>query len=220
MKMQGESRVDATQRGEETFMKMLRWSLGILLLMPAGYAAAQGQQTAAAASAASATAQAGASDATTGAKKKPRVWDNDNIPKSGDEISVVGQPIAVQDAAGSSAGATGGAAGDAKSDKDGKAKSDDATVQSAPRTDQDSRITAAKEKLASLRKDLDLQSRQLVLDSQTYYSKPDYSTDPEGAQRIKQEKDGIQAKQDEVDAAQKELDDLEARFGGAAGDSK
>jgi hypothetical protein len=196
-------------------MKMLRWSLGILLLMPAGYAAAQGQQTAAATSAASASGQAAsaASGDTTSAKKKPRVWDNDNIPKSGDEISVVGQPIAVQDAAA-------GAGGDAKSDKDGKAKSDEAAVQSAPRTDGDSRVTAAKEKLASLKRDLDLQARQLVLDSQTYYSKPDYSTDPEGAQRIKQEKDGIQAKQDEVDAAQKELDELEAQFGTSAGDSK
>ena len=145
--------------------------------------------------------------------EKARVWDNDNIPKAGDEISVVGQ--AIPDQSNSSAAPTADAGSGitpaaAPGDKD-KEKKDEGAVEEG-RTDKDARVAAAKEKLDSLKKDLDLAQRRLTLDSQMYYSKPDYQTDPEGAEQLKSEKDQVAAKQDEVDAAQKELDALEAEL--------
>jgi hypothetical protein len=198
-------------------MKTLRWSLGILLLIPVGYAPAQAQQAPPAPAAASPADAAAAAKTDSDLKpKKARVWDNDNIPKAGDEISVVGQPIPDQSSS------TAAPAGDANSggtpapgsDKDrDKDKKDEGARSSS---DKDSRLAAAKEKLDSLKKDLDLAQRRLTLDSQMYYSKPDYQTDPEGAEQLKTEKDAVAAKQDEVDAAQKELDALEAELGGSA----
>ena len=63
---------------------------------------------------------------------------------------------------------------------------------------------------------MELSQRQFNLDSDTYYGKPDYATDPEGAQHLKSEKDALTEKQDEVDAAQKELDQLMAELGDGA----
>jgi hypothetical protein len=190
-------------------MKIVRWSLGLLLLMPAEYVSAQAPQ-AAPPTATVPTAASASGQATQDAKpKKARVWDNDNIPKAGDEISVVGEPASEQSAS-SATPAAGADAGDKKEEE---------KTREVPTTDVDARIASAKEKLESLKKDLDLQQRRLDLDSQMYYSKPDYATDTEGSEQLETEKDAIAAKQDEVDAAQKELDALQAEFGGSNGGS-
>src|ERR1700753_3694821 len=90
-------------------MKPLRWSLGLLLLVPAVSLPVRAQQTAAPSSAMSPAADA---TANTDAKpKKARVWDNDNIPKAGDEISVVGPAQAAPASADANAGANGATAG-------------------------------------------------------------------------------------------------------------
>jgi hypothetical protein len=67
--------------------------------------------------------------------------------------------------------------------------------------------------LDNLKKDMELAQRKYNLDSDTYYGKPDYATDREGAEQLKTEKDALAAKQDEVDAAQKELDQLQTEAG-------
>ncbi|MGA8036314.1 MAG: hypothetical protein WA823_12235 [Candidatus Acidiferrales bacterium] len=198
-------------------MKTLRWSLGLLLLIPVGHASAQAQQAPPPTASSTAADAAAAKTDTVAKPKKARVWDNDNIPKAGDEISVVGQ--AIPDQSNSSAAPTADAGSGitpaaAPGDKD-KEKKDEGAVEEG-RTDKDARVAAAKEKLDSLKKDLDLAQRRLTLDSQMYYSKPDYQTDPEGAEQLKSEKDQVAAKQDEVDAAQKELDALEAELASSA----
>jgi hypothetical protein len=198
-------------------MKTLRLSLGLLLLLPLGAVATQAQQDVppAAPSQSPADAAAAAKADASAKPKKARVWDNDNIPKSGDEISVVGQPeqSTSTSTTGSDASAN-GAAGPAASGDDKKERKEEAKID-ASKGENDPRVAAAREKLASLKRDLDLQSRKLDLDSQTYYAKPDYKSDPAGAEQIQSEKDGIASKQQEVDAAQKELDDLLAQLGGA-----
>ncbi len=199
-------------------MKTLRWSLGILLLIPVGYASAQAQQAPPPPAASTPADVAAAAKADADAKpKKARVWDNDTIPKAGDEISVVGQAIPDQNsstAAPSPDPNAGAATAGTSGDKD-KDKKDEETRDTGG-TDKDARLAAAKEKLDSVKKDLDIAQRRLNLDSQMYYSKPDYQTDTEGAEQVKTEKDAVAAKQDEVDAAQKELDALEAELGTSA----
>ena len=80
------------------------------------------------------------------------------------------------------------------------------------KAEKDLRLARAKEKVESLKKDLDLLQRKVDLDAQMYFSKPDYASDKAGAQNIQDERDAITAKQVDVDAAQKELDELQAEL--------
>ena len=196
-------------------MKALRWSLGLLLLVPAVSFPVRAQQAAAPSPATRPADSAANSDAK---PKKARVWDNDNIPKSGDEISVVGPaqptPDASADANAAANGATTGATAPAAGAAPAPAGNSDDS-HGARKTDKDARIEAAKQKLDSLKKDVDLAVRKFALDSDAYYGKPDYATDPEGAQALKSEKDALTEKQEEVEAAQKELDQLQAELDSA-----
>ena len=189
-------------------MKIAHWSLGILLVMPMGIAAGQAQPPAQDAQAPAPTDSlaAAAKQAREAKKDQPksaRVWNDDTIPKSNAAISVVGQTpddnagaaAAPAAAANGSAGASGGAAaggGDRKA--------------------LEGSIANAKEKLATIKVDLDLLQRTYTLDSQMYYIKPDYASNTDGAAKLKDEQDQIAAKQQEMDDEQKKIDDLNAEL--------
>jgi len=70
-------------------------------------------------------------------------------------------------------------------------------------------INDAKENIASMKTDLDLMQRTEVLDSQMYYSKPDYSNDRAGARKLTDEQAKIAEKQQAIDEAEKKLAELE-----------
>ncbi|MGA7841308.1 MAG: hypothetical protein WCA34_10340 [Candidatus Acidiferrales bacterium] len=193
-------------------MKIAHWGLGILLVMPMGIAAGQAQppaqdaQTPAPAPAASdslAAAAKAAREAKKDQAKPARVWNDDTIPKSNDAISVVGQTPG-DDSANASAG-TGDAANAAASGSAG-AGGDAAAVRGAL----EASIQNAKEKLATIKVDLDLLQRTYTLDSQMYYIKPDYASDTAGAAKLQDEQDRIAAKQQEMDEEQKMIDQMEA----------
>lgn len=193
-------------------MKIAHWGLGILLVMPVGIAAGQAQppaqdaQTPAPAPAASdslAAAAKAAREAKKDQAKPARVWNDDTIPKSNDAISVVGQTPG-DDSANASAG-TGDAANAAASGSAG-AGGDAAAVRGAL----EASIQNAKEKLATIKVDLDLLQRTYTLDSQMYYIKPDYASDTAGAAKLQDEQDRIAAKQQEMDEEQKMIDQMEA----------
>jgi len=192
-------------------MKIAHWSLGILLVLPVGFAAGQSQtpppppQQDAQSSASTTLAEAAkrARDAKRDQAKPAQVWDNDTVPKASGQISVVGEAPATADADNSAPGAA--APGDnsangapAKTEGSGALKS---------------QISDAKDKLATIKTDLDLLERTNTLDSQMYYGKPDYQTDTDGAAKLKAEQDSIAAKQQEMDDQQKKIDDLEAELG-------
>jgi hypothetical protein len=192
-------------------MKIAHWSLGILLVLPVGFAAGQSQtpppppQQDAQSSASTTLAEAAkrARDAKRDQAKPAQVWDNDTVPKASGQISVVGEAPATADADNSAPGAA--APGDnsangapAKTEGSGALKS---------------QISDAKGKLATIKTDLDLLERTNTLDSQMYYGKPDYQTDTDGAAKLKAEQDSIAAKQQEMDDQQKKIDDLEAELG-------
>ncbi len=193
-------------------MKIAHWGLGILLVMPMGIAAGQAQppaqdaQTPAPAPAASdslAAAAKAAREAKKDQAKPARVWNDDTIPKSNDAISVVGQTPG-DDSANASAG-TGDAVNAAASGSAG-AGGDAAAVRGAL----EASIQNAKEKLATIKVDLDLLQRTYTLDSQMYYIKPDYASDTAGAAKLQDEQDRIAAKQQEMDEEQKMIDQMEA----------
>jgi hypothetical protein len=188
-------------------MKIAHWGLGILLVMPMGVALGQAQpQDAQAPPPAQTDALAAAAKQAREAKKdapKPaRVWNDDNVPKNDSAISVVGKTGDEADAAAAAAAANaaanapaGGAAGTPNR----------ATIER--------NIANAKEKLATIKVDLDLAQRTYTLDSQMYYVKPDYASDLDGAAKLKDEQDVIAAKQQEMDEEQKKIDDMNAELG-------
>jgi hypothetical protein len=194
--------------------------LGVLLVLPAGAVSAQSstpQSSAQAGSDPLAAAARRAQDSKKDQSKPAHVWDNDNIPKAGHEISVVGSNDAAAPDGTNPVTAPEAAAGVAA---DGSAAN--ANVTSAPadnahaQADHDAKIQAqlsnAKENLASLKTDLDLMQRTLVLDSQMYYGKPDYSNDRSGAQKLADEQANIAAKQQAIDDAEKKIAELESQL--------
>jgi len=196
-------------------MKIAHWGLGILLIMPMGIAAGQAQppaQDAQVPAPAASDSLAAAAKAAREAKKdqpKPaRVWNDDTIPKSNGAISVVGQtPVddSANAAAGTGDGANAAAAGNGSAGAGGGAAAG-ADIRGALET----AIQNAKEKLATIKVDLDLLQRTYTLDSQMYYIKPDYASDTAGAAKLQDEQDRIAEKQHEMDEQQKLIDDMEA----------
>jgi type I restriction-modification system DNA methylase subunit len=192
-------------------MKIAHWGLGILLFMPIGIVSGQAQppQDAQAPPAAPADPLAAAAKQAREAKKdqaKPaRVWDDDNVPKSNAAISVVGQTP--DDNGGAAA-----APGDAAAAPAAASGSAGAGGGAGSRAALERSIANAKDKLATIKVDLDLLQRTYTLDSQMYYIKPDYASDTDGAAKLKDEQDQIAAKQQEMDEEQKKIDDMNAEL--------
>jgi hypothetical protein len=198
-----------------SIMKIARLSLGILLILPVGFAAGQSQtpppppqqQDGQSSSTSLAEAAKRAREAKKDEQKPAHVWDNDTVPKAGAQISVVGEAPSGADADNSAASAAADSSANGASTAKGPAKSG-----SGNQSVLKSQLADAKEKLSTLKTDLDLQERTYTLDSQMYYGKPDYSSDKEGAAKLKDEQDQIAAKQQEMDDQQRKIDELEAEL--------
>ncbi|MGB8523198.1 MAG: hypothetical protein WCD43_09540 [Candidatus Acidiferrales bacterium] len=203
-------------------MKIARWGLGILLVMPlSGWA---GQQQ----SSQQSTQQAPADPVAEAARrareqkkdegKTAHVWNNDDIPKT-NGVSVVGETPAA--GAGASAGDTSSGAnpgpapgvapnGDAGAAAPGQPAASEKTGAIA------AELVTAKEQLKSLQTDLDIAQRKYALDEQTYLSNPQHQDDVAGASQLKDEEDQIAAKQQEIADSQKKVDEIQARLTAAA----
>jgi hypothetical protein len=162
--------------------------------------------------------------------KPAHTWDNDNIPKAPNEINVVGPasddnapPAAAKDSNSGEAGDTPGAASNAAAP--GSANGS-ASAPGAPANANDadakrqteSQLSAAKDLVQSLQKDLDILVRQFTLDQQQFYSKPNFAADKDGAARLKDESETVEAKRQEVAAAQAKVAELQAKLGPASAD--
>jgi hypothetical protein len=193
-------------------MKIAHWRLGILLVMPVSIAAAQSQSPSqneqAPAPAPTDSLAAAAKQAREAKKDQPkpaRVWNDDTIPKSNAAISVVGQTP-------DDNGGAAPAAVDAAAAPPAAAANGSAAAGGGNRKALEGSIANAKERLATIKVDLDLLQRTYTLDSQMYYIKPDYASDTDGAAKLKDEQDQIAAKQQEMDDEQKKIDDLNAEL--------
>ncbi len=187
-------------------MTIARWSIGLLLVLPLGVAAAQqGDQQSTQQPAANSVVEAShrAREQKKDQAKAVHVWNDDNLPKAA-EVSVVGQTPAADNPSASTTTASGGAnpaAAPAPSAADLAAVS--------------AELNASKEHLQSIQKDLDILQRKNGLDEQTYLSKPEYKNDREGAAQLKGEENQIAALQAEIVEAQKKVDLLQSKLAGS-----
>jgi hypothetical protein len=187
-------------------MKIARWSIGLLLVLPLGLSAAQqGDQQSTQQPAANSVVEASrrAREQKKDQAKAVHVWNDDNLPKAA-EVSVVGQSPVADNSSGSATGASGGASLAA-------APAPSATDLAAVTVE----LATAKERLQSIQKDLDILQRKYNLDEQTYLSKPEYKNDREGAAQLKSEENQIAALQAEIVEAQKKVDLLQSKLSGS-----
>lgn len=142
--------------------------------------------------------------------KAAKVWDNDNIPSKPDAITVLGDTSSASSGTDQNPAAAPSATPEAAkkaeaSDKEKAAISGD--------------VAAAKEHLQSLNTDLDILTRKYALDQQMYYNETNYAEDKDGAAKMKDEEDEIDAKKQEIAEAQKKIDELSAKLGANQDDS-
>jgi len=183
-------------------MRIAHAGLMVLLCLPAGSAFAQQQQQAES----SADAARHAREQKKDQAKPAKVWDNDNIPDAKGEVNVVGQtPPSSGDA--TAGGSAQSAAGTSAAPAASRAKSAGKDIRALQ-----AELAAAKQRLQDVKTEYDILQRQYALDAQTYYSKPNYSTDPDGGTKLDAEKAQIDAKKLEVDEAQKKVDKLQAEL--------
>jgi hypothetical protein len=185
-------------------MRLLAYSVFISTLAFAGVAAGQQSQSDSLVAAAHR-----AKEEKTQQPKAARVWDNDNIPKRPDAITVLSDNTPQTSAASDSSGTPANTKGteSAKDSASGK--------KAGLETD----LASAKESLQTLQNDLDILKRKFALDQQSYYGKPNYATDKDGAASLSEAQDQIDAKQLEMGAAQQKIADLQSQLNALA-DSK
>jgi len=199
-------------------MKLAKWGLAILLASPIAIVpavSAQSQDSAQSGQQQDALAAAArrAREEKKDEPKAAKVWDNDNIPTAPGTVNVVGDSSENSATQPSDRGTQ---------SQDQTANSSDSSQPAPPANDKDkaaksAELAADQAQLKSLKTDLDIAQRKLVLDQQMYYGKPDYSSDKAGAAALKDEQDQIAAKQQAIDDLQKKIDALQAQSG--AGDN-
>jgi hypothetical protein len=192
-------------------MRISRWALLILLAAPLGALSARPQQEQTPPPPSQPQQQdslaAAARRAREQKKEEPKpkkVWDNDSIPELG-SASVVGNQnnsSATADDSANTRAQQGQSAAGAQQDNSAKKAQDNSAA-----------IDAAKANLENLKSELDILQRKLALDQQSYYGKPDYSSDKAGASALQDEQSQVDAKQQEVDDAQKKFDGLQSQSG-------
>lgn len=131
------------------------------------------------------------------APKAKVVWTNDNLPTSA-SVSVVGQLPQPESAAGASEGQ---AAEAASSAPDAETAASDLSKATAELADDQKTLDSAKT-------DLDLAQREYKLDSDQYYSTPNYGANQQAQAKLDADKNQVAAKQQAVDAIQKKVDEL------------
>jgi hypothetical protein len=189
-------------------MKYAHWGVLMLLLAPARAAVARQQTVQPQDPVAEAARRA--REQKQQQAKATKVWNNDNIPKSPDGLSVIGQASSENQS--TSADSSANAQKPAASGDEKKAAPAAAGQKSALESD----LTAAKEGLQTVQNDLDILQRKYTLDQQMYYGKPNYAADKAGAANLQDEQDQIDAKQQEMTAAQQKIADLQAKLNAAS----
>jgi len=145
--------------------------------------------------------------------KTARVWDNDNLPKTGapapasSESSSTATPSSPEGPASNASASTAQPANSA-------APAPPTEQMSAKEKAQlDAAVAEAKEKIDDLKKDLDIAQRKFALDSDTYYGKPNYAADPAGKSALDAETAAIADLKQQVQQAEQLLAEMQAKLG-------
>lgn len=163
---------------------------GVFASLPAGSSAQQTSQSAADAARKTKEQQ----------KPKVKVWTNDNLPTAA-TVSIVGQTPQQGD----SAKASGAESAISEQSRDREQLTSDHDKAAAA-------LDQAKKDLSDAKADLDLAQRNYKLDSDQFYSSPDYANDRQGQAKLDNDRDQISTKQQAADAAQKKVDDLQKQL--------
>ncbi len=180
--------------------------LGLILVLPAAVAA---QKQAPDKNQELLEAARKAREAKQNAPKAKYVFTNDNIPKSGGGVSVLGStPPAPAAAPSKAAGAAAAAASEEKSEED-KRKEE---------ADWRKKFADARARLATAEKELDILQRELNLNQQQYYSDPNVAMREQYSRSdINKGKAAIDAKKIEIEQLKKAIDTLEDELRRAGG---
>ena len=176
-------------------MRLVKIGLVILLFSPLATAARPQQDSSAGQQESLADAARRAQAQKKNQPQAAKVWDNDSIPTTNNNISVVGQQTPTEGGAPPSV---------APASKTGS------PVTPEQKAAMQADLSAAKAQLESLKTDLDIAQRKYALDEQTYLSNPNY-TDKAGAKALEEEKEQIADKQQQIADAQKKIDDFQAQ---------
>jgi len=182
-------------------MRFRKLGVVILLLSPLATAAQPQQESSSGQPSSLADAARQAQAQKKSQPQSAKVWDNDNIPTTTNNISVVGQASAGDGGPTASTSAV-------PTQKKGAAAPEQKAAILAD-------LNASKAQLESLKADLDIAQRKYALDQQTYLSNPNYVDKSGGAQALDEEKEQIAAKQQEITEAQKRVDDLQTQLDAA-----
>jgi hypothetical protein len=143
------------------------------------------------------------------AGKTPKVIDDDNLSSNlktgGPDRTNVGASAAATVNPGQAGNAEGAAQPETANGEQAAAKEAEPGGDDQGAAEQDPEIAKAKEQVAQTEKELDLLKRGFALDSEAYYSKPDYSTDKAGKAKLDGEQQQIADKQQELEGAKARL---------------
>jgi hypothetical protein len=194
-------------------LKRLANTMGLLLVAglvcASGLAAQETQEPSVADAARKAREQKG------NAAKPAKVITDDTFAPSGTTNTIGGTPAVGTSA--NSAGDTSGAAQTQPATASAPAAStnDDSSNGGTPKGGEtDTKVAALKEELAKLQNEVDLSQRELTLDNETYYSKPNYAGDKAGKTKLDELAADLKLKQDDVDKVKAKLAEALAAIGG------
>lgn len=134
--------------------------------------------------------------------KATKVWTNENLPTSA-PLSVVGQPAPQPSANPQTA---------AQEAPKSAAKPESAAELHSQLADLQSKLKDARADLHSAQVDLNIAQREYKLDSNQFYSSPDYNSNRQGKAKLDADQSRISDKQSSADAAQQKVDELEKRI--------
>jgi hypothetical protein len=198
-------------------MRIAKWGMAALLAMSAGVAAAYDQSTQTTTPQQTdqkkTQKQDDQQDSLAAASRRAReqkppqkpakVWTNDNLPTTPNSINVVGEGNEPATQANAETTQT-----ETKPEQPKAAGGSGTQLKEERKAELEKQLADAKEQLKSLMTDFDILSRKHQLDQQTYYGKPDYTSDTQGAAALQEEDQVIAAKQQQVNVQQKKVDDL------------
>jgi hypothetical protein len=164
------------------------------------------------------------------AGKTSKVIDDDNLSSNlktgGPDVTNVGASAAATANPGAAANPQAGSSAEAadqatakQGDQDSPKKNEGSAAQDEPGKEQDAEITKMKEQAAEVEKELDLLKREFALDSGTYYSKTNYSSDKAGKAKLDDEQQQIASKQQELEQVKARLATLQEQHSRRKGKS-
>jgi hypothetical protein len=195
-------------RVEEAFMQTRTLAIGSVLLAGMGLVFVSGL---AAQEPSVADAARRAREQKSSAAKPAKIITDDTLAPGGTTnttggVSTVGTSSnATGDASASGAPQAAAPTGNDSANASGVTNRQEAEKEAAKDPEKNPQVIALKEELAKLQEEVDLEKRDLSLESDSYYSKPDYVHDKDGKTKLDGLADGVKVKQEDLEKLKAKL---------------